>query len=160
MEERTAYSVVEGLNGGDDRIRVLVVAESALARTGLEAAISGPGNFEVVGTTNLAGASAMFESNTPAAVLMEWRTFSEWAPGGDAFITEPPLKAPALALTPREIEVLRLLADGASNKIIAHQLGISDHTAKFHVGSILSKMKAGTRTEAVTLGVRMGLVYL
>ena len=100
---------------------MLVVAESALARTGLEAAISRPGNFEVVGTTNLAGASAMFESTTPAAVLMEGRTFSEWA---------PPLKAPALALTPREIEVLRLLADGASNKIIAHQLGISDHTVK------------------------------
>ena len=102
----------------------------------------------------------MFESTTPAAVLMEGRTFSEWAPGGDGYNAEPLRKAPVLALTPREIEVLRLLADGASNKLIAHQLGISDHTAKFHVGSILSKMNAGTRTEAVTLGVRMGLVYL
>ena len=48
-------------------------------------------------------------------------------------------KLPSAALTPREIEVLRLLADGASNKIIAHRLGISDHTVKFHVTSILSK---------------------
>ena len=139
---------------------MLVVAESPLARTGLEAALSRPGNFEVVGTTNLAGASAMFESTTPVAVLLEGGTFSEWAPGGDVYNAEPLRKAPVLALTPREIEVLRLLADGASNKLIAHQLGISDHTAKFHVGSILSKMNAGTRTEAVTLGVRMGLVYL
>ncbi len=71
-----------------------------------------------------------------------------------------PVRLPSAALTPREISVLRLLADGASNKIIAHKLGISDHTVKFHVTSILSKMNAGTRTVAVTLGVRMGLVYL
>ena len=69
-------------------------------------------------------------------------------------------KAACAALTPREIEVLRLLADGASNKMIAHKLGISDHTVKFHVTSILTKLNAGSRTEAVTLGVRMGLVYL
>jgi len=56
--------------------------------------------------------------------------------------------------------VLGLLADGASIKVIAHKLSISEHTVKFHVTSILSKLNAGTRTEAVTLGVRMGLVYL
>ena len=102
----------------------------------------------------------MFESTTPAAVLMESGTFSAWAPSADASETQAQQKPPVVALTPREIEVLRLLAEGASNKMIAHQLGISDHTAKFHVGSILSKMNAGTRTEAVTLGMRRGLVYL
>ena len=69
-------------------------------------------------------------------------------------------RPPATPLTPRELEVLRLLADGASNKMIAHKLGISEHTVKFHVTSILSKLNAGTRTEAVTLGIRQGLVYL
>jgi two-component system, NarL family, response regulator YdfI len=63
-------------------------------------------------------------------------------------------------LTPREIEVLGMLADGRSNKVIAHQLGISEHTVKFHVTSILSKLNAGSRTEAVTLGIRQGLILI
>ena len=72
--------------------------------------------------------------------------------------------APALAetgpLTPRELEVLRLMAEGAANKNIAWQLHISEHTAKFHVASILSKLNAGTRAEAVALGVKRGLILL
>jgi DNA-binding NarL/FixJ family response regulator len=63
-------------------------------------------------------------------------------------------------LTPREIEVLRLLAEGLGNKEVASRLGISDHTVKFHISSILAKLGAGTRTEAVTIGIRMGLVLL
>lgn len=61
-------------------------------------------------------------------------------------------------LTPRELEVLRMLADGLANKQVALQLGISEHTAKFHVSQILAKLGAGTRTEAVTIGIRRGLV--
>ena len=98
----------------------------------------------------------MLESTCAAAVLMESATFSGWGPLESGSGHQP---VPA-ALTPRETEVLRLLADGASNKIIAFKLGISDHTVKFHVTSILSKLNAGSRTEAVTLGVRMGLIYL
>jgi len=63
-------------------------------------------------------------------------------------------------LTPRELEVLRMMAEGAANKIIAWKLNISEHTAKFHVASILSKLGASTRTEAVTMGIRKGLVLL
>ena len=62
--------------------------------------------------------------------------------------------------SPREIEVLRLMADGSSNKAIAWRLNISEHTVKFHVNSIFSKMNAGSRTEAVTLGLRQGLIPL
>jgi DNA-binding NarL/FixJ family response regulator len=62
------------------------------------------------------------------------------------------------ALTPRELQVLRMLAEGLGNKEIAGHLGISDHTAKFHVASILGKLHAQTRTEAVTIGIRRGLV--
>jgi DNA-binding CsgD family transcriptional regulator len=61
-------------------------------------------------------------------------------------------------LTPRETQVLRMMAEGLGNKEIAGQLGISDHTAKFHVASILGKLAAATRTEAVTMGIRRGLV--
>ena len=63
-------------------------------------------------------------------------------------------------LTPREKEVLRLLAAGFSNKEIAARLKISEHTAKFHVASILGKLGASSRTEAVSIGMRHGLILL
>jgi len=66
----------------------------------------------------------------------------------------------ATPLTGRELEVLRMLADGAANKTIAWKLGISEHTVKFHVAQILAKLNAGTRTEAVTQGIRRGLILL
>jgi DNA-binding NarL/FixJ family response regulator len=61
-------------------------------------------------------------------------------------------------LTAREMEVLRLLGEGLGNKQIAARLNISEHTAKFHISSILGKMSAGSRTEAVTRGIRKGLI--
>lgn len=64
------------------------------------------------------------------------------------------------ALTERELEVLRMMAEGAANKIIAWKLGISEHTVKFHVASILAKLGASSRTEAVTIGIRKGLVLV
>jgi NarL family two-component system response regulator YdfI len=64
------------------------------------------------------------------------------------------------SLTSRESEVLALLAEGAGNKQIAAKLGISEHTAKFHVSSILGKLGATTRTEAVTRGYRLGLILI
>jgi DNA-binding NarL/FixJ family response regulator len=64
------------------------------------------------------------------------------------------------ALTPRELEVLRLMAQGLQNKEIALKLIISERTVKFHVSSILSKLGAGNRTEAVSLAAQRGLVDL
>ena len=63
-------------------------------------------------------------------------------------------------LTRREREVLQMLAGGLANKEIAARLQISDHTAKFHVAAILGNLGAATRTEAVALGIRRGLVLL
>jgi NarL family two-component system response regulator YdfI len=63
-------------------------------------------------------------------------------------------------LTPREREVLQMLAAGLANKEIAARLAISDHTVKFHVASILGKLGVSTRTEAVSAGIRRGLVML
>ena len=87
---------------------------------------------------------------------------------------DPLLSAPALspiseqalpntqieALTPREIEVLSMLAEGLGNKTIAWRLAISEHTVKFHVSAIFAKLGASSRTEAVTLGIRRGLIML
>lgn len=65
-----------------------------------------------------------------------------------------------LALTPREFEVLSLLAEGASNKAIARRLAISVHTVKFHIASLLEKLDAEGRTEAVALAARLGVIRL
>jgi NarL family two-component system response regulator YdfI len=64
------------------------------------------------------------------------------------------------ALTPREREVLQMISAGLGNKEIAGRLSISEHTVKFHVASILGKLGASTRTEAVSIGIRHGLVLL
>lgn len=63
-------------------------------------------------------------------------------------------------LTPRELEVLRLLAEGLPNKTIAQRLDISEHTVKFHVNALLGKLGVGSRTEAVVRATRLGLIFL
>ena len=82
----------------------------------------------------------------------------------DAFLVAPAVE-PAFAplvepLTAREVEVLELLAEGLSNKGIARRLGISDQTVKFHVSSLTGKLGAHSRTAAVRLAVRRGLITL
>ncbi|RWE37893.1 LuxR C-terminal-related transcriptional regulator, partial [Mesorhizobium sp.] len=64
------------------------------------------------------------------------------------------------ALSPREAEVLALLAEGAPNKVIARRLNISVHTAKFHVAAILVKLGASNRTDAIAIAMRQGLVLV
>jgi two-component system, NarL family, response regulator YdfI len=78
------------------------------------------------------------------------------APGQARLVPEPGLDP----LTPRETEVLGMIAEGLGNKTIAYRLGISEHTVKFHVASIFSKLNASSRTEAVTLGIRQGLIMI
>lgn len=75
---------------------------------------------------------------------------------------QPKITAPIREerLTPREIDVLRMLADGGSNKQIGLALGISSNTAKFHVAQILAKLGVSTRAEAVRVGIRRGLILL
>jgi two-component system, NarL family, response regulator YdfI len=63
-------------------------------------------------------------------------------------------------LSPRELEVLALMGEGLSNKLIAYRLGISEHTVKFHVTSIMGKLHAGSRTDAVMQGIRRGLLMI
>jgi DNA-binding CsgD family transcriptional regulator len=73
------------------------------------------------------------------------------------------VSAPAdddVLLTPRELEVLALLAEGMSNKAIARRLGVSVHTAKFHVGALIDKFDAIGRTDAVAHAARRGIIHL
>jgi len=69
-------------------------------------------------------------------------------------------KEPLEPLTPRELDVLRQLAEGRTNREIALTLGISVHTVKFHVNALLAKLNAASRTEAVVRASRLGLIYL
>jgi DNA-binding NarL/FixJ family response regulator len=64
------------------------------------------------------------------------------------------------SLTSREVEVLGMLAEGLANKNIAFRLGISEHTVKFHITSIFTKLNASSRAEAVAIGMRQGLILL
>jgi DNA-binding CsgD family transcriptional regulator len=100
-----------------------------------------------------------------AALLADLPGMRLAAPGEPAdVILISPDKAPPLdsdaGLTPREIEVLALLAEGASNKLIARRLGISVHTAKFHVSSLIDKLDATGRTDAIAHAVRLGVIHL
>ena len=97
----------------------------------------------------LAGLTAI--DSRAVASLLERRTLPESAP-------EP--EGRYQALTPREAEVLQLIAQGLPNKTIAIELGISEHTVKFHVGSILTKLDAASRAEALARAARVGLIVL
>jgi DNA-binding NarL/FixJ family response regulator len=77
-----------------------------------------------------------------------------------SFLPVPQPDADLEPLTPRERDVLALLAEGLSNKAIAKRLGVSDHTVKFHLAAVLSKLGARGRTEAVTKALRAGLLTL
>ena len=85
---------------------------------------------------------------------------SELAPSGDVGGLDADVGSEAVSITDRERDVLALLATGLPNKGIARRLDISEHTVKFHVGSLLSKLDAQSRTEAVTIAARQGLLTL
>lgn len=85
------------------------------------------------------------------ALLLELRMLPQTPPASDGQY-DP--------LTPRELEVLQLIAQGLPNKTIALALGISEHTVKFHVGSVLTKLEASSRAEALARAARVGLIVL
>ncbi len=128
-------------------MRVILVgtaSERARLRADLdEARIEIAGEFETLAAAQAAGAPA-------DAVLLARHDGRIREDGEEGWIEE--------ALTPREIEVLELLGEGLPNKTIAERLGISDQTVKFHVASILAKLGASNRTDAVRRALRRGLI--
>jgi two-component system, NarL family, nitrate/nitrite response regulator NarL len=141
---------------------ILSIAEafpqSALVMIGADPATDGPG---------LSGAPvAYLPSDVDAAAL----TAAVRAAASGLIVLDPTIAGAtgvhthartsegAETLTAREREVLLLVAEGLPNKAIARELGISEHTAKFHVGSLLGKLGAASRTEAVTLATRRGIL--
>jgi DNA-binding NarL/FixJ family response regulator len=125
-------------------MRVVLVGAAA-ARTRMRAALDG--SLHVVGEfpTRQAAEAAGLDAD---GLLVASR------------VREDPAEIDPEPLTPREIDVLELLAEGLANKAIAERLGISDQTVKFHVASITGKLGASNRTDAVRRAVRRGLVTL
>jgi len=109
-----------------------------------------------VGDTRLADRIAALLGNVPDLRLVGP---GQTVDASGVTAAEPILNGEVL-LTPRELEVLTLLAEGASNKTIARRLGISVHTAKFHVGSLLDKLDAVGRTDALAHAARLGVINL
>jgi len=157
-------------------IRVYIDSASAIARSGLESLLRSDPAIEivydaseadvVVGESPRSGTrGTLSQEATQAQIVAAVHAAAAGlivmpAEEGMAFLPHSPVEQLAEALTPREMDVLEMLAEGLSNKMIAHRLSISDHTAKFHVNSILAKLNAGTRTEAVTRGIRLGLIKI
>jgi len=143
--DRTALVVL--LDGADaeDTVRVL----STGARAVLDRSASH--NEIIAAIKAVASGLSVLPSDLLSTLLHE-------APLADALLKANGIEQ--VRLTRRELEVLAAMADGASNKAIARRLGISFHTAKFHVAAILAKLDADSRTEAVAKAAQLGLVML
>jgi DNA-binding CsgD family transcriptional regulator len=122
--------------------RVIVRARDPRLQSLLVERLSAPGDLEVL--------AANGEGGAPDALIEA--TGEPSGPDHEGFA--------APLLTAREVEVLGLLADGLANKEIGARLGISAHTAKFHVESAMHKLHAANRAEAVRQGIRHGLIGL
>ena len=149
-DERTVQDVIAV--AGDSPPMLLLAAESnpAWVSDALRAGVRGV----IPRDAPEAEIVAAIEAAAAGLIVLDPR----WLNG--ALASHVSLNTRTEALSPREIEVLRLMAEGASNKTIAWRLNISEHTVKFHINSIFSKMGVSSRTEAVMGGLRAGLVPL
>jgi DNA-binding CsgD family transcriptional regulator len=122
--------------GTRDGLRLAIAVGDAALAERIASALGGVEGIELVGT-----------GDRPDAVVVAGQRLTPEADG-------------EVVLTPRELEVLALLAEGASNKLIARRLGISAHTAKYHVASLMEKLDAVSRTDAVAHAARIGVLHL
>ena len=137
-------------------MRLLLVGAAA-ARARMRAALNG--------SLRIVGEFPTLEAATTAGIDADGILLAGQVQRDPEVLSDPPHadeedEQPSEPLTPREIDVLELLAEGLPNKAIAERLGISDQTVKFHVASIAAKLGASNRTDAVRRGVRRGLVTL
>ncbi|HYO97387.1 MAG TPA: response regulator transcription factor [Polyangiaceae bacterium] len=171
VAEATPREAAQLTSEGVDVV-VCDVADNATALAALEGAPPGVPVLALVGTTERtrelvrAGARGVIARDASAetlsaasiAVASGLCTLDESALS--QLVSPAPNGADIAPLTPREREVLELIAEGLSNKLIGVRLDISEHTAKFHVNSILEKLEADTRTDAVVRAARRGVLSL
>ncbi len=146
--------------GRHGQVAFVVLLERSEPEDGLEPLHAGAGAIlsrsagrdQIVAAIRAVASGLVVLPRPLLAGLIDGGALAEASGNGDAAAPAP--------LTPRELEVLAAMADGASNKAIARRLDISFHTAKFHVAAILAKLDADSRTEAVTRAAQLGLVML
>src|SRR2546421_277118 len=133
---------------------ILIFATSAVTRMGLESLIRGSDSLTLESSAStIDGLAQALERLTPDVIVADMPARLDQAVPAYARSQDERFED----LTPREMEVLEMLAEALANKMIARRLGISEHTVKFHIASIFGKLGASTRTEAVTIGIRQGL---
>ena len=126
-------------------MRVFIASTSAEERAALAARVAESGSWQIV--------------SDPAWADVVLVSPEDWARLSPPIVAAPArLEAPVESLTPREFEVLRLVAEGLHNREIAERLGVTEHTVKFHLAAIFGKLGASTRTEAVRRGLRLGVI--
>ncbi|NMG22354.1 response regulator transcription factor [Brasilonema bromeliae] len=138
----------------------IVVLTDELDSLDLEAALRAGVRSILPSSSTESEIVAAVEAIALGLIVLHSDTIEFLLPLKESSVREKDTAHPVQALTPREIEVLQMLGSGLSNKAIAKRLNISDHTVKFHVSSIFQKLGVSTRTEAVTVGVRLGLIML
>jgi NarL family two-component system response regulator YdfI len=153
IEDQETQDIQQMLENDADSIPVVLVGgpaleSSSMLRAGVRGVLPSTASAEQIVVAIHAVAAGLAVCDASEGHLGEPRVAAE---------TRERLLEP---LTDREIEVLRFLADGFGNKEIASRMGISEHTVKFHVASIMGKLGAANRTEAVISGVRHGLVMI
>lgn len=154
-DEDAEFVLADAVPGEPAESGLIVLADGAAAlraiRAGADAVLARDASRDELRLA-IEAAARGFALVPPAALAaLVRREDGEGGPAGGAILP---------ALTAREAEVLALMAEGASNKAIARRLAISAHTAKFHVASILDKLDATGRTDAVAQAARLGLLML
>ena len=170
----TSDVVVAAVERGDERAAAAVLALAA--EGGAPAVVAVVEDYDAAWANEAlhAGVSAVLPRDTPAPelqaavvaagaglVVMRREALADGAGAGPGVAPRREGgSAKSTPLTRRELEVLGLLAEGFGNKAIAARLAVTERTVKFHVGAILEKLGVGSRTEAVTVGLRQGLILL
>ncbi|MGV0026008.1 response regulator transcription factor [Phormidesmis priestleyi] len=152
-QEEESFPILLTANGFQPAIVLLIddLSESAIAeflRAGVRAILPSEASADEIMGAIVAAASGLtvLHSDITEVLLPT--------------LPSPLPEMPSQPLTPREIEVLGMLAEGLSNKTIARRLILSEHTIKFHISSLFNKLNVSSRTEAVILGARQGLIML
>ena len=137
-----------------------LLSENSPAVLALAATVDQAGQARKAGAQTILGRNSSPEALAAALVaLSHGLQVLDPALSGESGLLAPGSESVS-PLTPRETDVLRLLAEGLPNKGVASRLEVSEHTVKFHVNSIMGKLNAQNRTEAVTLATRLGLLPL
>ena len=169
LEGLEADVVLLDLESISDESTSLVIESGAVPVSSARVILSDAENFAVINHSGVRAVLPRHASSEEIIAALQAAATGLIALHPDAFEyllsrirsdERPELAFSDSILSPRELEILRMISEGLGNKEIASKLSISDHTVKFHISSMFAKLGAGNRAEAVTLGIRQGLIMV